>query len=86
MFFKLRSGLTTGIERIVVTATGGGHSSKETIEIGVRNPNPPIVRIDSRLIAAGSTGLLTYQTGFGGSSEGWASLEVARIPSPNLSR
>lgn len=86
VFFKLRSGLTTGIERIVVTATGGGHSSKETIEIGVRNPNPPIVRIDSRLIAAGSTGLLTYQTGFGGSSEGWASLEVARIPSPNLSR
>ena len=86
VFFKLQSGMTTGVERITVTATGNGHTSKEVIEINVRNPNPPIVNITNSLVAAGASGMLTYRTGTGGSSEGWARLEVSRIPSPDFSR
>lgn len=40
VYFALKSGSSTGIERVTVTATGNGHTSKETIEIDVRNPNP----------------------------------------------
>ena len=86
VFFKLRSGMSTGIERVTVTASGNGQMSKETIEIDVRNPNPPIVHVDNRLLSAGASGLIAYQTGSGGSMEGWARMEVARIPSPDFSR
>ena len=44
VYFALKSGSSTGIERVTITATGNGHTSKETIEIDVRNPNPPIIR------------------------------------------
>ena len=53
VYFALKSGSSTGIERVTVTATGNGHTSKETIEIDVRNPNPPIIRTDNKLLNAG---------------------------------
>jgi uncharacterized protein YfaS (alpha-2-macroglobulin family) len=79
-YFTMKTGSKTGIEKVTVTASGGGKTSKETIEIDVRNPNPPIVFSDNRLVNAGETAELTYQL-TGNSGDDWVNLEVSRIPS-----
>ena len=82
VYFKLRTGAETGIGRVTVTATGNGHTSKETIEIDVRNPNPPFFHTVAGILNAGETRSFVY-TAVGAV---FARMEVARIPSPNLSR
>jgi uncharacterized protein YfaS (alpha-2-macroglobulin family) len=84
VYFTLKTGASTGVEKVTVTATGNGHTSRETIEIDVRNPNPAIVRSDSRLIEAGKSADFSYT--FGGNIDGWAKMEVSRIPSIEISR
>lgn len=85
VYFTLKSGAETGVETVTVTATGNGQTSKETIEIDVRNPNPPIIRLDNRLLSAGESADLSYQLD-GGFDENWVKLEVSRIPSIDISR
>lgn len=85
VYFALKSGSSTGIERVTVTATGNGHTSKETIEIDVRNPNPPIIRTDNKLLNAGESADFTY-TLDGDFDGNWVKLEVSRIPSVDISR
>ena len=41
-----------GTARITVTATGAGHTATETVSIQVSNPNPPILHIQRRSLAA----------------------------------
>jgi uncharacterized protein YfaS (alpha-2-macroglobulin family) len=85
VYFSLTSGDQTGVEKITVTATGNGHTSKETIEIDVRNPNPPIISAESKLINSGESGDFTYH--LDGDYDGnWVKLEVSRIPSVDISR
>jgi uncharacterized protein YfaS (alpha-2-macroglobulin family) len=85
VYFTLQSGSVTGVEKVTVTATGDGQTSKETIEIDVRNPNPPIVSFDNKLLENGETGEFTYRLdeGYG---DNWVKLEVSRIPSIDISR
>jgi uncharacterized protein YfaS (alpha-2-macroglobulin family) len=85
IYFNLKSGMTTGMEKVTVTATGNGQVSKETIEIQVRNPNPPVTEVRSKLLNPGETGDFAYH--LDGSFEGnWVKLEVSRIPSVDISR
>jgi uncharacterized protein YfaS (alpha-2-macroglobulin family) len=84
VYFNLKTGASTGVEKVTVTATGDGHTSTETIEIDVRNPNPAVVYSDSYLIEAGKSVDLTYS--LAGSDDGWVKMEVSRIPSIEISR
>ncbi|MDR0757618.1 MAG: alpha-2-macroglobulin, partial [Tannerella sp.] len=84
VYFTLKTGASTGVEKVTVTATGNGHTSRETIEIDVRNPNPAIVRSDNRLIEAGKSADFTYNSA--GNDDGWVKMEVSRIPSIEISR
>jgi uncharacterized protein YfaS (alpha-2-macroglobulin family) len=85
VYFRLKTGASTGVEKVTVTATGNGHTSKETIEIDVRNPNPVVVRSDSRLIEAGKSADFAYRIN-GNNAGDWVKMDVSRIPSIDISR
>ena len=80
VYFSMKTGSSSGVEKVTITATGGGKTSKETIEIMVRNPNPVAVFTEMKTIAAGSSQTFDYQlTGI--SKDDWVKLEILRIPS-----
>ncbi|MDR3268138.1 MAG: alpha-2-macroglobulin [Tannerella sp.] len=85
VYFFLKSGEKTGIEKVTVTATGNGHTSKETIEIDVRNPNPPVIRAENKLLNPGESVDLAFRTDGAGDGN-WIKLEASRIPSVDISR
>ena len=85
VYFSMKTGSKTGIEKVTITATGGGKTSKETIEIDVRNPNPAILISDQQLIDPGKTGEFHYRL-TGTSDDDWVRLEAARIPSVDFTR
>ena len=80
VYFPMKTGATSGVEKVTITATGGGKTFKETIDITVRNPNPTAVVTESKTLAAGSSETFDYQLN-GNSTDDWAKLEVLRIPS-----
>lgn len=85
VYFKLKTGVKTGKAVIRLTATGGGQSTKETIEIEVRNPNPVVTLSESQWVEAGQTAELDYklQSDAPGND---IRLEVSRIPPVDISR
>jgi uncharacterized protein YfaS (alpha-2-macroglobulin family) len=83
LYFTLKSGAETGIEKVTVTASGNGHTSVETIEIDVRNPNPPALQFSGKLLNPGESADLTWQSA-GVSDGNWVKLEASRIPSVDL--
>jgi uncharacterized protein YfaS (alpha-2-macroglobulin family) len=85
VYFSLKTGLKTGVEKVTITATGGGKTAKEIIEIAVRNPNPSVILSDNKLLNGGETGEFNYQL-TGTSNDDWVKLEVSRIPSVDISR
>ncbi|MDR1675338.1 MAG: alpha-2-macroglobulin [Tannerella sp.] len=83
VYFTLKSGAETGIEKVTVTASGNGHTSRETIEIDVRNPNPPALHVTDRLLNPGESAGFTWQ--LDDASDGnRVKLEASRIPPVNL--
>ena len=85
IYFDMQTGAETGKETVTVTATGGGHTSKETIEIDVRNPNPPVIQYASKLLEKGQSVAFDYALDevFEGN---WVKVEMSRIPTVDLSR
>ena len=49
-----------GTARVTVSAAGAGHTASETISIQVRNPNPPVIRVQRKSLAAGEQATFTY--------------------------
>ncbi|MDR2815900.1 MAG: hypothetical protein LBB62_04260 [Proteiniphilum sp.] len=85
VFFKLASGKKTGAEQVEIKTSGNGTSFIETIDIAIRNPNPPIVLTESQLIEPGESATLNIQTD-GVKPDDWATLELSRLPGVNFSR
>lgn len=85
VFFKLASGSRTGAEQVQISASGNGMSFTETIDIAVRNPNPPVVLSQALLVKPGESATLSIQTE-GVQPEDWASLEFSRLPGVDFSR
>jgi uncharacterized protein YfaS (alpha-2-macroglobulin family) len=85
VYFPMKTNSKTGIEKVTITATGDGKTSKETIEIDIRNPNPAIILSDNQLVNAGQTGEFAYQL-TGTSNDDWVKLEAYRIPSVDITR
>ncbi|MDR3327484.1 MAG: alpha-2-macroglobulin [Prevotellaceae bacterium] len=84
VYFSFKTGIKTGIEKVTVTASGNGHSTKETIEIDVRNPNPPVIQAQSLILEASQSGEMDYALA-DMSQESWVKLETSRIPSVDIS-
>ncbi|MDR1407360.1 MAG: alpha-2-macroglobulin [Tannerella sp.] len=84
VYFNLKTGAETGVGKVTVTATGNGHTSQETVEIDVRNPNPAVTCSDSRLIEAGKSADFAYD--HRGDRAHRVTMEVSRIPSIEISR
>ncbi len=85
VFFTLKTGSQTGKATIHLTANGGGQQTKETIEIEIRNPNPVVTLRNSQWVEAGQSQELSYNLS-SSSANSRIKLEVARIPSVDISR
>lgn len=70
-----------GQAKITVSADGGGHTASETIYIDVRNPLPPVIATDARMLRPGEE----YDFAWTPFSEGTAQLEVAAMPKIDFS-
>ncbi len=85
VYFTLKTGQKTGVEKIKVSASGDGHTASETIEIQVRNPNPPLITNVSKLVSSSQEETFEYEL-TGKSNENWVKMEISRIPSVDLNR
>ncbi len=82
-YFTLKTGKQTGKATIHFTAVGGGQKAQESIEIDVRNPNPPVTLQEIRWIAPGQEAELSYHPQ---GEDAAVRLETSRIPLPDLTR
>lgn len=73
----------TGKAKIKVVATSGNFSATDEIEIEVRNPNPPITKVQEVILEAGKT-WTSNVTPVGVAGTNTAILEVSTIPPINL--
>jgi len=72
-----------GVGKIEVTASSGSYKATDVIEIDIRNPNPPVTRVQEGLLEAGKTwNGNAIPVGIVGSNSG--SLEVSSLPPINL--
>jgi uncharacterized protein YfaS (alpha-2-macroglobulin family) len=85
VYFDMQTGEETGVDTVTITVSGGGHTTKETIEIDIRNPNPPTIRYESKLLEKGQS--VEFEYTLTSKYEGnWVKAEMSRIPSVDLSR
>ena len=84
-YFELNAGSNTGIEKVKISATGGGFTATETIEIDVRNPNPPVITNIDKLLRASEEAEFAYDL-IDRSDKNWVKMEISRIPSIDLNR
>lgn len=72
-----------GVGKIEVTATSGNFKATDVIEIDIRNPNPPVTRVQEFILEAGKTWNATViPTGMKGTNS--ATLEISSLPPINL--
>ena len=85
VFFKYKADKRVGEEKVIIKSTGSGEPFIETIDIGVRNPNPPTIITQSLLIDPSKMGKLNINmTNL--QPNDWAKLEISRLPSINFSK
>ena len=85
VYFKMKAGMNTGKEIVTITASGNGQTTKEIIEIEIRNPNPIVSIHENKVISKGKTEVFDYELS-GQQSDNQIKLEIARIPSVDISR
>ncbi|MDN5203003.1 MG2 domain-containing protein [Fulvivirgaceae bacterium BMA10] len=83
--FNLKVKPQIGAGKVEITATSGAKKATHTIDIAVRNPNPPQVHVIDTIVAAGQTWNADFQNvGMKGTNSGI--LEVSSIPPINFGR
>ena len=70
----------TGTATVTVTANGNGHKAGETISIGVRAPNPPVISVTRAMIGKDATKHSGFSP-FKADDNQWATLELTGFPS-----
>lgn len=85
VYFKVKVSKRTGAEKVTIKASGGGETSNETINIEVRNPNPPIILTSDALVPAGQSQELSLNIDLPTAND-WVKLEVSRMPAVDLSK
>ena len=81
--FHIKTANKTGHGKVEILAVSGSEKSTYTIDIDVRNPNPPMVKSEGKSLEAGETWLLNFDE-FGIPGTGESRLEVYTIPPVNL--
>jgi alpha-2-macroglobulin len=72
-----------GIGKVEVIATSGNFKATDEIEIDIRNPNPPVTRVQEGLLEAGKTWNVNIApVGMAGTNS--AILEISSLPPINL--
>ncbi|MDR2148912.1 MAG: alpha-2-macroglobulin [Tannerella sp.] len=85
VYFPMVTGNKTGSEKVTITSTSGSHTFKETVEIEIRNPNPPVMTYQNKLLAKGES--VEYEYTLDKEYDGnKVTVEMSRIPSINLAR
>lgn len=84
VYFKLKATAKTGAAQVKIKATGGGETVTETIDLMVRNPNPPVVMGESKLLEKGGSASFNLSMPNVGAGD-WAKLELSRMPGIDLS-
>lgn len=85
IYFKVKVANKIGHEKVEIVAKGNGESATETIDIEIRNPNPPVLLSNDALVEAGQTANLNLKVE-SVSKDDWAKLEISRIPGLDLNR
>ncbi|MDD4727426.1 MAG: alpha-2-macroglobulin family protein, partial [Dysgonamonadaceae bacterium] len=85
VYFKLKANSKTGAEQVRIKATSGGQTATEVIDIGIRNPNPPIIVSDAQMIDANTSAKLSIAMDEVGVND-WVKLELSRLPNINLNK
>ncbi|MCK6616708.1 MAG: MG2 domain-containing protein [Cyclobacteriaceae bacterium] len=81
--FDLEVKSMLGGAKVEVTATSGNYTSKDVINIQVRNPNPPVTKVQEAIVEAGKTWTVNATlVGMAGTNS--ATLEVSTLPPINL--
>jgi len=84
-YFDLKVGNRTGGAKFIIEAQGGGETTKQEIEILVRNPNPAQTAMWEGAIEPGQTWDANFDPGRY-SDIGRAAIEVSALPPINLGR
>ncbi|ELR69099.1 hypothetical protein C900_05488 [Fulvivirga imtechensis AK7] len=85
VYFDLKVKPQLGIGKVDIAATSAGKKANHSIELDVRNPNPPIVRVMDALLEAGQSWSPDFMP-LGMSETNKATLEVSNIPPINLEK
>lgn len=85
VFFKLKAGKRIGEEEVSIQSTGNGETFTETINIGIRNPNPPVILTKTAFVAPGENAQLSIESDNVGAND-WAKLELSRLPGINFNK
>lgn len=85
VYFKVKVGKKIGFEKVVIKASGNGETATETIDIEVRNPNPPILLTSQALVSVNDTAALKLEFESIGDGD-WAKLEISRMPGVDLNK
>lgn len=85
IFFKVKVANKTGFEEIKIEASGNGEKATETINIEIRNPNPPVLISTDALVESGKTQELQIALEDPNAKD-WVKLEISRMPGLDLNR
>lgn len=85
IFFKVKVSNKVGFEKVDIIATGGGETSTESINIEIRNPNPPTTFMQDALVEKGQASELSIGIE-SPMPKDWVKLEVSRMPGLDLNR
>ncbi|MCR8560556.1 hypothetical protein KXD93_23075 [Mucilaginibacter sp. BJC16-A38] len=74
-----------GVGKVRIIAKSGGEVAAYDVELNVRNPNPPVTKIQEKELAPGESWSAAYSAiGINGTNK--ATLDVASIPPMNLTK
>lgn len=85
VYFKVKVANKIGHEKVEIVAKGAGETASETINIEIRNPNPPTLLTSEALVEPGKTTNLKMTMDAISSSD-WVKLEISRMPGLDLNR
>jgi uncharacterized protein YfaS (alpha-2-macroglobulin family) len=81
--FDLSVSAALGVGKVQVIATSGSFRAEDEIEIDIRNPNPPVTKVDESLLTSGKNwSRAVVPVGMMGTNS--AILEVSSMPPVNL--
>lgn len=83
--FNLKVADKTGIGKVKVTARSGNETATYEVEMDIRNPNPPVIISENRLVEPGESWNTEIKAP-GSENDNESFLEIAALPGLNLSK